>query len=694
MAIQTVSGGSLNPKRISPARKIPGSKPSPTKINPIVQLKGRRSLNRTSRKRYAEFLDKFRRNEIGLDQSEGSPNPASPAATDNRGSAVDQEKPDPAESSKKQARKERRQKYLKLYYQELKPHRGSVLVLVVLSLLIAALELIQPLFFRYIIDEILLNDRAAVSDRFQKLHIVGCLALLMVIISQSLSIYKNYQQYLLNIRVILKLRRTLFDRMLRLPLENLSRMKTGGIISRLTDDVNTTTGLLEMAVVSPGVALIRLVIALVVLFVLNWQLALTAISIIPFITLLSFVAARKIRPIYRQVRNDVSLVDGRVGEAFEGIRAVRAFRGETREEHEFAIGHHTITRMKMFARQKELILWSSWGFIMAVISLVIFWVGGYFYMQGRASIGDITAFQVYTMMLLGPVWQIVNSFSELQRSLAAMERVFDVLQTPADKPDTEGALAAPTMVHSIEFQGVGFEYETGRPVIRDFDLKVPGGTVIALVGKSGAGKTTITDLLARFHDPTEGALLLNGLDLRDLKLASYRDLLGVVQQDVFLFDGTVRENIAYARPQASLEEVIDAANRSNAREFIDKLPLGFDTLIGERGVKLSGGQRQRLSIARALLANPQILILDEATSNLDSESEQLIQASLTELLKGRTTFMIAHRLSTIAHADQIVVMDEGQIVEVGTHEQLLENGGLYARMVSRQQSSLSSLNWQ
>jgi len=649
------------------------------------------SGNNTSRKRYTEFLNKFRRNEIGLDRAD----PSHPDYGDRL--IEDPEKtrtPSADDPSKKRAKQQKRQKYLKLYYQELKPQRTSVLVLVALSLLIAGLELVQPLFFRYIIDEILLNDQAGSAERFRNLNIIGCVALLIVVVSQSLSVFKNYRQYLLNIRVILKIRRTLFDRMLRLPLENLSRMKTGGIISRLTDDVNTTTGLLEMAVISPGVALIRLAIALSVLFILNWQLALTAISIIPFVTLISFIAARKIRPIYRQVRNDVSLVDGRVGEAFEGIRAVRAFRGEGREEHEFAIGHHTITRMKMFARQKELILWSSWGFIMAVISLVIFWVGGYFYMQGKATIGDITAFQVYTMMLLGPVWQIVNSFSELQRSLAAMERVFDVLQTPADKPDLPDAIAAPATVETIEFCDVGFAYEPGRPVIHDFNLRVPGGTVIALVGKSGAGKTTITDLLARFHDPTEGTLRLNGIDLRNLKLASYRDLLGVVQQDVFLFDGTVRENIAYGRQHASEAEIVDAATRANAHEFIEKLPLGYNTIIGERGVKLSGGQRQRLSIARALLADPQILILDEATSNLDSESEQLIQASLTELLKGRTTFMIAHRLSTIAHADQIVVMDEGQIVEIGSHDQLLGQAGLYAEMVARQQSSLSSLDWQ
>ena len=642
----------------------------------------------TSRRRYADFLEKFRRNEVGQDDQSERDRAAGQddGASNDEGTAS----PDSMEKvPKRLEKKQRRRQYLRLYFRELRPHASSVTLLVILSLLIAGLELVQPLFYRHIVDNILLKPGLETVNRFAALNWIGGIALMAVVASQALGIFKNYRQHLLNIKVILTLRRNLFDRMLRLPLKRLSDMKTGGIISRLTDDVNTTTGLFEMAIVSPTVAAVRLVIAIGILFALNWQLALTAISIIPFVMAISFVAARKIRPIYRQVRDDVSLVDGRVGEAFQGIRAVRAFLGEAREEHEFAVGHNTITRMKLFARKKELILWSSWGFLLATIGLVIFWVGGYLYINGRASIGDITAFQVYTYMLLNPVWQIVNSFSELQRSLAAMERVFEILETPADKPDAVGAVNAPATVEEIDFRNVGFAYENKKQVIERFNLKVQGGTVIALVGKSGAGKTTITDLLARFYDPTDGQILLNGSDLRQLKLRSYRNLLGVVQQDVFLFDGTVRENIAYAERNATFAEVLDAAKRANAHEFIEKLPLGYDTMIGERGVKLSGGQRQRMSIARALLADPKILILDEATSNLDTESEQLIQQSLDELLKDRTTFMIAHRLSTIAHADQIVVMDHGKIVEIGTHEQLLNRQGMYAEMVDRQQSAMT-----
>jgi ATP-binding cassette subfamily B protein/subfamily B ATP-binding cassette protein MsbA len=297
------------------------------------------------------------------------------------------------------------------------------------------------------------------------------------------------------------------------------------------------------------------------------------------------------------------------------------------------------------------------------------------------------AFQWYTFLLLNPVWNIVNSFSELQRSLAAMERVFEVLAMEGDKPDRPDARAAPRVVHEIRFEHVEFEYREGQPVVRDFNVAVPGGSVVALVGRSGAGKTTVTDLVARFHDPTRGRIVVNGSDIRDFRLRTYRDLLAIVQQDVFLFDGSVRDNIAYARYHATDAEIEDAARRANAHEFIVKLPEQYETFIGERGVKLSGGQQQRLAIARAILASPQILILDEATSNLDTESEQLIQASMATLLAGRTTFVIAHRLSTVRRADLILLMEDGRVIERGTHQQLMLARGTYYEMVLRQMES-------
>src|SRR5438128_930433 len=442
-----------------------------------------------------------------------------------------------------------------------------------------------------------------------------------------------------------------------------------------------------MAVVSPAISIIRLIIAVAVLLALNWRLALMALAIIPGAMLMSFTFARRIRPIYRSVRKDVEEIDGRVGETFSGIRVVRAFGGERRENLDYMRGRHTVLRKELFAHRRELILWTSWGLLMAGVNVVIVWYGGYLNVVGRATIGDIMAFQWYTFLLLNPVWNIVNSFSELQRSLAAMERVFEVLGMEDDKPDRPDALDAPAVVNEIRFEDVEFEYREGRPVVREFNVAVPGGSVVALVGRSGAGKTTVTDLVARFHDPTRGRILVNGSDIRDFRLRTYRDLLALVQQDVFLFDGSVRDNIAYGRHDATDAEIEDAARRANAHEFIEKLPQEYETFVGERGVKLSGGQQQRLAIARAILARPQILILDEATSNLDTESEQLIQASMATLLAGRTTFVIAHRLSTIRRADLILLMEEGNVTERGTHVELMRARGAYYDMVRRQMES-------
>jgi ATP-binding cassette, subfamily B, bacterial len=487
--------------------------------------------------------------------------------------------------------------------------------------------------------------------------------------------------------VMLSLRRSLFERLLHLPLPKLWDMKTGGILSRLTGDVDTTTGLLQMALVSPSISVVRLIIAVSVLMTLNWRLALTAMAIIPGAMLMSFTFARRIRPIYRSLRKDAEQIDGRVGETFSGIRVVRAFRRETHELLAYMLGRHSVLRKEMFAHRRELVLWTSWGLLLSAVNVVIVWYGGYLNLQGGASIGDIMAFQWYTFLLLNPVWNIVNSFSELQRSLAAMERVFEVLGMDNDKPDRPDARDAPRIVREMRFENVDFAYREGQPVVRDFNVIVPGGSVVALVGRSGAGKTTVTDLVARFHDPTAGRILVNGTDIRDFRLKSYRRLLALVQQEVFLFDGSVRDNIAYGRHDATDAEIEDAARRANAHEFIVKLPKQYDTFIGERGVKLSGGQRQRLAIARAILASPQILILDEATSNLDTESEQLIQASMATLLAGRTTFVIAHRLSTIRRADMILLMEDGRIIERGTHPELMAAQGVYHDMVRRQMES-------
>ncbi|MBI2073697.1 MAG: ABC transporter ATP-binding protein, partial [Gemmatimonadetes bacterium] len=362
--------------------------------------------------------------------------------------------------------------------------------------------MIEPLFMRFIIDRVLLNTGLDTASRLSRLNLAGAAFVAVIILSNLVGALKDYRQRLLNTRVILSLRRSLYKRLLHLPLPTLWEMKTGGILSRLTGDVETTTGLLQMAIVSPAISIVRLLIAIGVLLLLNWRLAMAAILVIPGAMLMSFVFARRIRPIYRSVRKDVEQIDGRVGETFSGIRVVRAFRREMWELFDYMLGRHTVLRKELFAHRRELVLWTSWGLLQAGVSVVIVWFGGYMNVLGAASIGDIMAFQWYTFLLMGPVWNIVNSFSELQRSLAAMERVFEVLAMPDDKPDRADARPAPPVVREIEFQKVEFAYREGHPVVHDFTVTVPGGSVVALVGRSGAGKTTVTDLVARFHDPT------------------------------------------------------------------------------------------------------------------------------------------------------------------------------------------------
>jgi ATP-binding cassette subfamily B protein/subfamily B ATP-binding cassette protein MsbA len=597
-----------------------------------------------------------------------------------------------------QLTREERRKYLRHYFTWLKPYRWQLFGMFVLSLVAIVAGSIRPILFQQVVDHAILANDLLLSDRIWLLNVLGGVMLFLTLAGVLIGAIESYWTTLLNAKIIFRLRQRLFNHLLHLSLDELSTMKSGGLISRLSGDVDSAAGFIQQALLSPVLSAVRALVALGIIFVWNWRLALaTTLVIVPLATL-HFLTIRRIRPIFRSVRSDRALVDGRVAETFSGVRVVRTFRRETREGKDYAVGHHTVIRKNIYATLVRLAVNSAWGLLMPGVGVVIIWYGGYLVMRDQATgaanpttVGQLFAFQSYTFMLLQPVMQIVNSFSQTQSMLAAMERVFDTFEKPVDKPDVEGAVDAPERVESITFDNLSFAYGD-TPVIRNLNLHVPGGSVVALVGPSGAGKSTLTDLIARFYDPKEGRILLNGVDLRDIQLKSYRQLLGVVEQEVFLFDGSVRDNIAYGRREATDEMVVDAARRANAHDFIEAMDEGYDTIIGERGVKLSGGQRQRLSIARALLADPSILILDEATSSLDSESEHLIQEALKHLYKDRTTFVIAHRLSTVTGADMIVVLVEGEIVELGTHPELMALGGVYERMVARQRDSFATLN--
>ncbi len=615
-----------------------------------------------------------------------------------------------------------RRSYIREYVRWLRPFRWKIAGVFTLALIAATLSLILPRATMYIIDRVLPEANAHL------LNMLGIGLLVVILIQQTCDLLRHWNTAKLNARVVFRLRQRLFEHLLDLPLHELAAMKTGGITSRLSGDVDLASGLVQMAILTPGVAIVKVILTIIILFWISWQMSLAALLILPVIVALNLAYVRRIRPIYRSMRQDRAEIGGRVVETFGGIRVVRAFGRKRTEALRYAIRQHVIIRKQLFAQLLQQVVWSGWGLLIPLAGLVIIWFGGLLYLRGSVTIGGIVAFQLYLGMLLMPVSLIVKSYGELQQALAALERVFDILRRPADMPDAPDARPAPARVELIEFDHVTFAYprieippapaangnrdkspaalrpeeppvaaRSGETILHDFSLRVPGGATVALVGPSGAGKTTVTNLVARFYDPDEGSIRLNGVDLRRIELRGYRRLLGLVQQDVFLFDGTIAENIAYGRPGTTLEQIEDAARQANAHDFIVGFPEGYETLVGERGVRLSGGQAQRISIARAILADPQILILDEATSNLDSESEQLIQASIETLLADRTTFVIAHRLSTVVRADLIVVIVGGRIIESGTHRELMERDGTYRTMIERQQrgmaAELEAANW-
>ncbi len=514
-------------------------------------------------------------------------------------------------------------------------------------------------------------------------------ALLALAIAQGLMGFA--QTYLIGRvgeRVVANLRKVLYEHLHMMPLRFFAATRVGELTSRLSNDVMTIQEAVTSTILHLASQALVLVGGVTIIWIMSWRLTLVILAVVPLVVLGIIALGRIVRRLSRQVQDNLAELTATAEEALVGVRIVKSFAREPYEVARYGDRVEQLYRTAMARVRVRAIVGPIIGFLAFMALAVVLWVGGRLVIAGQLTPGQLVAFLLYTYMVASPIGVFTGLYSQLQQAIGASGRVFELLDTPPEMRDAPDAQPLPRITGEVRFEHVSFDYgdaAEARVVLQDIDLIAPAGQVVALVGPSGAGKTTLVNLIPRFYDPTAGRITIDGYDIRRVRLRSLREQIGIVPQETTLFSGTIRENIRYGRLDASDAEIEAAARAANAHDFIMALPHGYDTSVGERGIKLSGGQRQRIAIARALLKDPRILILDEATSSLDTESEQAVQEALERLMRDRTTFVIAHRLSTIMNADQIVVLVDGRIVEQGSHAELVaREGGVYRRMVALQ----------
>ncbi len=557
-------------------------------------------------------------------------------------------------------------------------HRRRLGLGLVLMLVSRLAGLVLPASSKWLIDEVVGNNRA---DLLLPLALAAgaataVQAVTSFVLSQILGVAAQ--------RAITDMRKRVQAQVMRLPVRYFDSTQTGALVSRIMNDAEGIRNLVGTGLVQLVGGFVTALMGLTILFWLNWQLTVITILVLGVFGGGMAYAFNTLRPLFRERGKINAEVTGRLTEALGGIRVVKSYTAEKREEIVFAKGAHRLFRNIAKSMTGVSATTAGSTLVVGIVGVLMIGLGGRAILAGEMTLGDLVMYIFFIGLVAAPLVSIASIGTQITEAFAGLDRIRELLDMPTEDAEDEQRAGVSQLKGDVAFDHVWFEYEPGRPVLRDVSFDAAAGTTTALVGSSGSGKSTLISLVMAFNRPTEGRILIDGQDLAGLRLGDYRRQLASVLQENFLFDGTIAENVGYAKPSASRDEIIEACRVAHCDEFISQFPNGYDTVVGERGIKLSGGQRQRVSIARAILASPRLLILDEATSSLDSESEQMIQDGLRRLRSGRTTFVIAHRLSTIRSADQILVLEAGTIVERGSHADLLAANGRYRQLYDKQ----------
>ena len=563
-----------------------------------------------------------------------------------------------------------------------KPHKKLFFIDMFFAFLISAIDLVFPMVSREVVNNV-------IPDKRLDLLIKWSIFLIVLFVIRYISNYiVSYWGHVLGVYIEYDMRKELFSHLQTLPFSYYDNTKTGHIMSRLVNDLRDVVELAHHGPEDLFISVVMLIGSFILLLKVEWRLTLIVFSFIPIILWFTLSKRIKMEEAFRQVRKKISNINAYLENSISGIRVVKAFTNEDYEIEKFNESNNQYKEARKESYKSMAEFLAGINIATDLLNMVVISIGGYFAYRNFITIGDLLAYTMYISYFMQPIRRMANLMQQLQEGMTGFERFIEVMNIKSDIVDKENALELKDVKGHIQFKDVSFSYNNGEKlVLKNVNIDIKPGETVALVGPSGAGKTTLCHLIPRFYDIDSGAILIDGIDIRDVKLESLRKNIGIVQQDVFLFTGTIKENIAYGDPTKSHEEIIEAAKKASIHDFIMTLPDGYDTYIGEKGVKLSGGQKQRLSIARLFLKNPPILILDEATSSLDNQTEIIIQQSLEELAKGRTTLVIAHRLSTIKNADEIIVLTNDGIEERGSHEELLAKNGLYKELYESQYRS-------